>query len=172
MLNGATDFDYIYPQQSPTFTPLQFIMGTYILIKSLSNPHDDPPQDMQLSAQLIVDGHIFLQMMPVVTEPSDCWKLVVNCRVPHHAHTFLLAIMRHSRTRGNRLLGSIVIGRDVVLLSIKRTAVGFCSKLAKVNPDGPCLELWAQFSVSESTITSSGTSDIHTPANQSKISLH
>ncbi|KAJ7458209.1 TPR-like protein [Mycena latifolia] len=136
-----------------------------ILIKSLSNPHDDLPRDMQLSAQLIVDGHIFLQMMPVVSEPSDCWKLVVNCRVPHHAHTFLLAIMRHSRSRGTRLLGSIAIGRDAVLLSIKKDS-RFCSKLAKVNADGPCLDFQAHFSISESTITSSGLSDINIPANQ------
>jgi hypothetical protein len=53
-----------------------------ILVKSLSNPHDDLPPDMRMSAQIIVDGEIFLQMTPVKSETSqDSWRLSVDCQM-------------------------------------------------------------------------------------------
>jgi hypothetical protein len=51
-----------------------------IRVTSLTNPHNDLPGDMTMSAQLIVDENIFLQIMPVASEHNDMsWKLVFEC---------------------------------------------------------------------------------------------
>ncbi|KAJ7131343.1 hypothetical protein C8R44DRAFT_839148, partial [Mycena epipterygia] len=138
-----------------------------LVIKSLSKPHDDIPSDMQMSAQLIVDGHIFLQTVPVNSESSqNSWKLGVDCKVPPHAHVFLIAIMRHSKVRGIRLLGYIKIGRGEVIASVQEKS-RFCRGLAKVNLDGPSLELSTGFSISRSSTTEpSGFKGINMPKDQ------
>jgi hypothetical protein len=117
-----------YPNHSSFYTDLE--------IKALSHPHDDLPSDMQMFAQLIVDQRIFLQTMLADPRPfEDCWKLKPDCKMcvhdlreeyslwlilghsPEHALTFVLVIIRHSKTRGTRLLGSIQVAKDDVLMS-------------------------------------------------------
>ncbi|KAF8151234.1 hypothetical protein K438DRAFT_1778748 [Mycena galopus ATCC 62051] len=111
-------------------------------IESVSHPHADLPADMQIFAQLIIEKHISLQTVPLKPEPGqNTWKLKPGCIIPEHAGTFILAIMRHSKSHGTRLLGSIEIDR------------AFCFDLTKVNSDGPTLRLTADFSVSESLHT-------------------
>ncbi|KAJ7883687.1 hypothetical protein B0H14DRAFT_3747180 [Mycena olivaceomarginata] len=126
----------------------------YTKIKSLSHPHDDLPSDMQMFAQLIVNKNIILQTVPVATEPSqNFWKLKPECKIPEHVDSFVLAIMRHSETRGTQLLGSIGIGKGEALNSAENDTP-MSLKLEKVNLDGPLLKLTANFWVSQALITS------------------
>lgn len=89
---------------------------------------------------------------------------------PEHAETFILAIMRHSKKLGTRLLGSFEIGRGEALShgenkncacssdvenwsKVENTdSLAFCFNLTKVNLDGPTLRLAADFSVSGSIL--------------------
>ncbi|KAF8200471.1 hypothetical protein K438DRAFT_1671621 [Mycena galopus ATCC 62051] len=105
-----------------------------ILIKSLSNPHDDLPPDMRMSAQLIVDGEIFLQMMPVKSEISqNPWRLSVDCQIPQHALNWVVAIIRHSEHHGTRLLGSIDMKTDQVIISVEQNT-RTCGPTLRVAP--------------------------------------
>ncbi|KAJ7115240.1 CHAT domain-containing protein [Mycena epipterygia] len=122
-----------------------------IEITSLSTPHDDLPPGMQMFAQLIVDGVIVQQTMPVDSEDNQdslSWKLQFDCEIPQDANTFGLAIMRE--IRGTRLLGSAEIGQHEVVLFAEQQ-LPFCVPLVKVNLDGPPLQLSAAFSISSST---------------------
>ncbi|KAJ7815149.1 CHAT domain-containing protein [Mycena leptocephala] len=119
-----------------------------IEIKPLSLPHADLPADMQIFAQLIVDKHIILQTVPLNTEPGqNFWRIKPACIIPERAENFIIAIMRHSKSLGTRLLGSIEMGRGEAL-----TYGEIRNYLMKVNFDGPTLRLTADFSVSEPTL--------------------
>ncbi|KAF8155198.1 CHAT domain-containing protein [Mycena galopus ATCC 62051] len=121
-----------------------------IEIRSLSPLHRDLPADMRIFGQLIVDKHIILQTVPLDPEASqNSWTLKPECKIPEHALTFLLAIMRHSKTQGTRLLGSIKIARGEALASGGNN-IPLCLDLVKVNLDGPTLKLTVNLSVSES----------------------
>ncbi|KAJ7303802.1 TPR-like protein [Mycena albidolilacea] len=121
-----------------------------IEVKSLSHPHGDLPADMQMSAQLIFNRHIFLQTMAVEMEPSqNSWKLKPDCNIPEWALTFCLAIIRHSPTRGIRLLGHTEATQDEALRSGENDKISLCLNLAKINPDGPLLQLIITASVSD-----------------------
>jgi hypothetical protein len=48
----------------------------------LTNPHDDLPGDMKMFAQLIIEGNIFLQTLPVASEQDQkSWKLGFGCNM-------------------------------------------------------------------------------------------
>ncbi|KAJ7469111.1 TPR-like protein [Mycena latifolia] len=124
-----------------------------IRIRSLNNPHDDLPADMQMFAQLIINENIFLQTVPVDSEVSqNSWKLDFGCNLPQYTPVFLVAILRHSGTAGTRLLGSVEIGRGEVLGLVEANH-RFKIMLNKVNVDGPLLELSAGLSASEGSAT-------------------
>ncbi|KAJ7466381.1 TPR-like protein [Mycena latifolia] len=137
---------------------ITFVMSTQffrtgIRIRSLTNPHDDLPADMQLFAQLIIDGNIFLQTVPVDSEASESsWKLDFGCNIPTYTPVFVVAILRHSQTVCTRLLGSVEIGRGEVLGLVEANRP-FKIMLNKVNLDGPLLEVSAGFSFSEGSAT-------------------
>ncbi|KAJ7737238.1 CHAT domain-containing protein [Mycena maculata] len=115
-----------------------------IEIKSLSGPHDDLPGDMQISAQLIVDNHLFLQ-----TVPQDSWKFKIDCKIPEWALSFWFAIIRHSKTRGTRLLGHTGLTTRETLTDGENQTSSWLD-LVNVNVDGPTLEWMGNLSVSES----------------------
>ncbi|KAJ6582645.1 CHAT domain-containing protein [Mycena vulgaris] len=125
-----------------------------IRIRSTSNPHDDLPADMKIFAQLLIDGTIVHQTVPVDMEGPQgllSWKLRFDCPVygsPSFASTFRVAVMR--KTRVNRLLGSVEISRGEALSSGEQKKP-LRLPLVKVNLDGPLLELSAAFSVSTSS---------------------
>ncbi|KAJ7640241.1 CHAT domain-containing protein [Mycena rosella] len=109
--------------------------------------HADLPMGMQMFAQLIVEGIIIQQSMPMDlknTQDSPTWKLVFNCDIPQHVASFQITIMRKSE--GTRLLGSIEIERDQALLAGEKQIC--IPPFVKVNPDGPLLEVIVAFSVS------------------------
>ncbi|KAJ7280556.1 hypothetical protein C8J57DRAFT_1563358 [Mycena rebaudengoi] len=107
-----------------------------IRVTSLTNPHDDLPGDMKMSAQLIIDENIFLQTLPVASEHNEMsWKLV--------------AVLRHSETEGTWLVGYVEVGQDKIRGSVELNSFTFEVKLNKVNPDGPSFKFNAAFSVSE-----------------------
>ncbi|KAJ7105636.1 CHAT domain-containing protein [Mycena epipterygia] len=105
---------------------------------------------MRLFAQLILDGNIFLQTVPLEST-DNCWKLSLDCKVPQRSHTFVIAIMLHSEARGTRLIGSIKFGRKNVLGSGERK-ISLNPTVTKVNPDGPLLESVVGFLVSDSDV--------------------
>ncbi|KAJ7486461.1 TPR-like protein [Mycena latifolia] len=119
---------------------------------SLTNPHNDLVADMQMSGQLIINGNIFLQTVPVHSEASkSSWKPDFGCHIPH-IPVFLVAILRHSNPAGTRLLGSVKIVRAEVLELVEANR-SFKVMLNKVNLDGPLLELSASFSASDGSST-------------------
>jgi hypothetical protein len=97
------------------------------------------------------------------------WQLM-SVPSPERAENFIIAIMRHSKSLGTRLLGSIEMGRGEALTYGENRncacssdienwstfenndTVAFCLDLMKVNFDGPTLRLTADFSVSEPTL--------------------
>ncbi|KAJ7312280.1 CHAT domain-containing protein [Mycena albidolilacea] len=120
-----------------------------IRVTSSTNPHDDLPGGMKISAQLIIEDVIFLQTLPVASEHDEMnWKLVLGCTIPLHALTFSVAVLRQSETEGTRLVGYVEICRGEVLRSVEWNR-SFQLQLSKVNPDGPSLEFSAGFSVFE-----------------------
>ncbi|KAJ7127713.1 hypothetical protein C8R44DRAFT_851098, partial [Mycena epipterygia] len=124
----------------------------YIRIQSSSDPHRDLPPGMQMFGQLIVDGTIVQQTLPVSSKGSPnslSWKLRFDCSVPSHASTFLIAIMR--KHKGNRLLGSIKISRGEALSAGEQQETFVNLPLVKVNLDGPLLHLSAAFSIPSSS---------------------
>ncbi|KAJ7233553.1 CHAT domain-containing protein [Mycena rebaudengoi] len=126
-----------------------FIQLHSICITSLTNPHADLPGDMKMFAQLIVEDNIFLQALPVASEDNQMsWKLGFGCKIPPHASTFSVTILRESETEGTRLLGYVEIGRGEVVESVE-SKKSFQLKCNKVNPDGPSLNFNAGFSVSQ-----------------------
>ncbi|KAJ7245568.1 CHAT domain-containing protein [Mycena rebaudengoi] len=121
-----------------------------IRVTSLTNPHSDLPGEMKMFAQLIIDGNIFLQTLPVPSEHDQTgWKLGFECNIPPRLLTFSVAILRQSETEGTRLVGNVQIARDKVLGSVESNRCTLELELNKVNPDGPSLKFWASFSVSE-----------------------
>ncbi|KAJ7231539.1 TPR-like protein [Mycena rebaudengoi] len=116
-----------------------------IHVTSLTNPHDDLPGDMKMSAQIIVDENIFLQTMPVASEHDEMnWKLGLGC------------------TMCSLLAPSIITEDYHIAIKLK---------LNKVNPDGPSLEINAGFSVSELPYPGiSGLALIGMPDNKSELS--
>ncbi|KAJ7454490.1 TPR-like protein [Mycena latifolia] len=120
-----------------------------ICIKPLHPLHGDLLKDMQMSAQLIINENIFLQTVPVERHESqnDC-KLDFGCHLSTHVPSFTIAILRHSKTAGTRLLGSIKI-RTHEILEFGESKSSSRHFLNNVNPDGPQLEFSATFSVSE-----------------------
>ncbi|KAF7328571.1 hypothetical protein MVEN_02545100 [Mycena venus] len=91
-----------------------------IRITSLTNPHNDLPRDMFMSAQLIIKGNIFLQTIAVAPEQDQrSWKLLFGCEIPPHARTVVVTALRHSKTEGIRLLGHAEIAREKILRSAK-----------------------------------------------------
>ncbi|KAF7345663.1 hypothetical protein MVEN_01585900 [Mycena venus] len=124
-----------------------------IQLKSATAQHEDLPPNMQLSAQLIADGKIFLQTIPVESRGSqNSWELRFDCKIPEFGPIFKVAILRHSETRGTRLLGSVKIGRTEALASVEQKN-DFHLLLKKVNLDGPSIRLSADFGVSWSSTT-------------------
>ncbi|KAJ7493910.1 CHAT domain-containing protein [Mycena latifolia] len=122
---------------------------------SLGTPHDDLPADVQLFAQLVIDGNIFLQTLPVGSEDSrQSWTLNFYCRVSPHASTFSVMIIRKCPTQGIRLIGFVEMGREEVLKSVEQQKY-LSLEFKKVNPDGPSLDFAADFSISESSKTES-----------------
>jgi hypothetical protein len=58
----------------------QFLTG--IRVTSLTNSHDDLPGDMKMFAQLIIEGNIFMQTLPVASEHDQMsWKLGFGCNM-------------------------------------------------------------------------------------------
>ncbi|KAF7328560.1 hypothetical protein MVEN_02543900 [Mycena venus] len=103
-----------------------------------------------MSAELIISGNIFLETVRVASDGSaNSWKLGFGCYIPFDAPTFVIAIKRHSETEGSRLVGSIEIRREKVIVGIEQSSnfQNSC-QLKKVNPDGPLLQFNAGFSVS------------------------
>ncbi|KAF7336913.1 hypothetical protein MVEN_02127600 [Mycena venus] len=136
-----------------------------IEIKSLSHPHNDLPLDTQMFAQVIVNKYIFLQTMLANTEPSrDSWKLKPDCKIPEHAPSFLVAILRYSKTKGIRLVGYIRVKREEAMMSGEQN-ISLCLDLMKVNIDGPSLKLTANVSVHQSP-TAVQNNVMHIPGNQ------
>ncbi|KAF8217547.1 hypothetical protein K438DRAFT_1952436 [Mycena galopus ATCC 62051] len=90
-----------------------------IEIRALDYPHDDLPSDMQMFAQVIVDKHILQQTVPFDPEETSqtSWKIKIECTIPEHVGTFMFAILRHSKSRGTRLLGFVEIERNEALAS-------------------------------------------------------
>ncbi|KAJ7193034.1 CHAT domain-containing protein [Mycena pura] len=129
-----------------------------IRITSLTNPHDDLPGDMRMFAQLIIQGNIFLQTLPVALEADQIsWKLGFGCHMIHrlslllsppHAPTFSVAVLRQSETEGTRLIGYVEIGRGEALGTVE-SSKPFQLQLNKVNPNGPSLNFRAGLSVSK-----------------------
>ncbi|KAJ7465619.1 CHAT domain-containing protein [Mycena latifolia] len=108
---------------------------------------------MQMSAQFIINEHIFLQTVLLESEASQStWKLDFGCKISLNTPVFLVAILRHSKTAGTRLLGSVKIGTGDVLGLIQANH-SFKIVLKKVNPDGPLLELFAGVSASDRSST-------------------
>ncbi|KAJ7434956.1 CHAT domain-containing protein [Mycena latifolia] len=119
-----------------------------ITVDSLSNPHDDLPLDTQMSAQLIVDRHIFMQTLQVESPPFQlCWDLRTDCIIPSHTHIVLVAIIRHSQSQGTRPLGFVEIRRGEILTNAQYRYYRMDAELIKVNPDGPDLEFKAIFRI-------------------------
>ncbi|KAJ7189599.1 TPR-like protein [Mycena pura] len=111
---------------------------------------------MQMFSQFIINEKIILQAVPVNSEgDQNLWEMRVEYKIPVHIHTLLVAIMRHSKTQGTRLLGSIKLERGQLLASMKQKSSGFSLGLVKVNNDGPSLEFSARFSISKSPTMSS-----------------
>ncbi|KAJ7114341.1 CHAT domain-containing protein [Mycena epipterygia] len=137
-----------------------------LTINSLSNPHDDLPPDMRMSVQIVLDGHIFLQTVPVESEPSvNCWKVRIDCKILS-CPFFECLVIRHSQPHGFRLIGWCKIQREKAMIS-GTTNSALCLKLVKVNHDGPSLEARANFSLSELSSTEAYTVDgINIPENQ------
>ncbi|KAJ7481802.1 hypothetical protein FB451DRAFT_137500 [Mycena latifolia] len=124
-----------------------------IHIRSLTNPHDDLPTDMQMFAQLIINENIIRQTVPVESEVShSSWNLDFGCNIAPDTPVFLVAILRHSKTAGTRLLGSVEIERSEVLELVEANHP-FKVTLNKVNLDGPLLELSTGFSASHGSST-------------------
>ncbi|KAJ7233540.1 CHAT domain-containing protein [Mycena rebaudengoi] len=91
-----------------------------IRVTSLTNPHADLPVDMKIFAQLIVGDQIFLQTLPAASEDNQMsWKLGFGGKIPPHAPTFSVTILRQSESQGTRLLGYVEIGRGEVLGSVE-----------------------------------------------------
>ncbi|KAJ6484105.1 CHAT domain-containing protein [Mycena sanguinolenta] len=131
-----------------------------IRVRSLVNPHADLPTGMQMFAQLMVDGAIIQQTMPVdVDDTQDffSWKLRFDCDIPSNAPTFRIAIMR--KALGFRLVGTTEIARGEALSSGEQRNP-FRLPIMKVNFDGPMLHLSAAFSVNTDS-TSLSMNDIH-----------
>ncbi|KAF7363171.1 hypothetical protein MVEN_00669600 [Mycena venus] len=121
-----------------------------IRITSLTNPHDDLPGDMEMFAQLLIEGEIFLQTLPVVSEHDHMsWEIRSGCNIPPHAPSFSVTILRRSETGGTRLLGYVEIVQVEVLGSVESNRCTIQLQLNTVNSDGPSLEFSASFSVSE-----------------------
>ncbi|KAJ6505610.1 CHAT domain-containing protein [Mycena vulgaris] len=121
-----------------------------IRVTSLIIPHDELPGDMKMFAQLIIEGNIFLQTLPVASEQDKMsWKLGFGCNIPPHAPTFSVTILRQRETEGTRLLGYIEIGRGEVLGSVESNRRTLQLEFNKVNLDGPSLKFSAGFTVSE-----------------------
>ncbi|KAJ7458138.1 CHAT domain-containing protein [Mycena latifolia] len=90
--------------------------------------------------------------MPVETEPSaNCWKVRVDCKLPHRPFLQFLVI-RHGRLQDFRLIGSVQIRKDNALTS-GRPNSPLCLKLVKVNHDGPSLQVEAAFSLVKTSNT-------------------
>ncbi|KAJ7440889.1 TPR-like protein [Mycena latifolia] len=124
-----------------------------IRISSLTNPHDDLPADMQMFAQLIINGNIIQQTIPVESEAShSSWSLDFGCNIAPDTSIFLITILRHSKTAGTRLLGSVEIERSEVLDFMEMNRP-FKVLLNKVNTDGPLVELSPSFSASSGSST-------------------
>ncbi|KAJ6613201.1 CHAT domain-containing protein [Mycena sp. CBHHK59/15] len=144
-----------------------------IYIRSLTNPHDDLPKDMQMFAQVIIDKSIFLQTVPVEAEESQTsWELDFGCKIQPHILMFSVVILRHSQTGGTRLLGYVEIKSSKFLDLSKLIGVVFCIQLKKVNPDGPLFEFTAGFEMSEAAPIISGFNRLERPENKSAVSVH
>ncbi|KAF7335114.1 hypothetical protein MVEN_02262100 [Mycena venus] len=122
------------------------ILRLHDIILTFSTPHDELPSDMQLVAQIILDGYIFVQTVSSSDTSDNCCKIIIDCQLPLHASVFLLAILRHSQTKGTRLLGSAEIERDKALVSGKQK-ISLCLELVKLNLISPSLKLEATFSI-------------------------
>ncbi|KAJ7463375.1 TPR-like protein [Mycena latifolia] len=108
---------------------------------------------MQMFAHLIINEHIFLQTIRVDSEATQSsWKLNFECKIRPYAPVFLVAILRHSKTAGTRLLGSVKIRRGEVLRLLEANQ-SFKAMFNKVDRDGPLLELSANFSASDGSST-------------------
>ncbi|KAJ7243451.1 TPR-like protein [Mycena rebaudengoi] len=126
-------------------------------VTSLTSPHADLPDNMKMSAQLIVGENVFLQTMPVALEHDEMsWKLAFGCT---------------TETEGTRLVGYVEIRRDKILGSMETNSCTFELELKKVNPDGPSLRFRAGFSVSEFPYPGvSGLALVGLPDNKSELS--
>ncbi|KAF7349990.1 hypothetical protein MVEN_01300300 [Mycena venus] len=120
-----------------------------IRITSLTNPHDDLPGNTKMFAQLIIEGNIFLQTLPVASEDDQTsWKLDFRCNIPPHAPTFSVSILQQTETEGTGLLGHVEVRREDILRSAESN-LSFELELNKVNPNGPSLKLSVGSSVSQ-----------------------
>lgn len=53
-----------------------------IRVTSLIMPHEDLPGDIKMFAQLIIEGNIFLQTLPVAPEQDKMsWKVGFGCNM-------------------------------------------------------------------------------------------
>ncbi|KAJ7482697.1 CHAT domain-containing protein [Mycena latifolia] len=125
-----------------------------IRVTSSTNPHNDLPADMQVFAQLIIDGHIFCQTVPMASEESKTsWEMMFECRIPSHTEIFSVAVLRHTETGGRRLLGSVMMSRREVVGAVESNKGAILLQLEKVNTDGPLLTLSAMLCTSEASAT-------------------
>ncbi|KAF8185226.1 hypothetical protein K438DRAFT_1053103 [Mycena galopus ATCC 62051] len=104
---------------------------------------------MEMFAQLIIEENIFLQTLPVASEHDQpSWHMDFGCKIPPHAPTFCVTILRQSKTEGTRLLGHV----EIKIPGSMESNRGILQlELNKVNLDGPSLKFSAGFSVSELT---------------------
>ncbi|KAK6974118.1 CHAT domain-containing protein [Favolaschia claudopus] len=120
-------------------------------IESLIYPHEDLPDGMKMSAQLIIDQYIWLHTRLVKSEPSGkSWKLRVGCNIPAQPAMFQVVFLRHSEMDGTRLLGHAALQRDNIV-KLARSKTSFECLLNTVNSDGPTLRLGAGFAISQTS---------------------
>ncbi|KAJ6573686.1 hypothetical protein B0H10DRAFT_2236957 [Mycena sp. CBHHK59/15] len=126
------------PIVTPTVDPTQMFHLTDIDLTSLSNrQHHDLPPDKQISAQLALDGYIFVQTNPVESEKKSprSWVLKVDYTIPRDVST-LEEIEASMNANILKLDGELVkVNPDSPKL---RFSVGFSPPAAAVSvPDGP-----------------------------------
>ncbi|KAJ7609819.1 CHAT domain-containing protein [Roridomyces roridus] len=110
--------------------------------------HPDLPANMQMFAQLLVNGNIIQQTGAVDTEEQSLeavtWKMKFDCDLPVNIPNFQIAIIR--KLGSVRILGSVSLTWDEAF-SFGQVHKPYKMALTKVNNDGPSLNMTVAFSV-------------------------
>ncbi|KAJ7839514.1 CHAT domain-containing protein [Mycena leptocephala] len=99
-----------------------------LTIHPLSNPF-----------QIVIDGHIFLQTMPVETELAQILESEGRLQVPH-CPFYECLVIRHGRLQGSGSSAGLNPERQC-LISGRPNSRAFSSEVIKVNHDGPSLQV-------------------------------